>query len=140
MLCHNCKDNRLRDTGLLHTLLGIDEFDDLLSHPVVGASWEGFVIEQLLAAMPERGKAYFYRSAGGAEIDLVLSLPREGFWAIEVTRRLAPRVERGFSEACEDVQPAKRFVVYPGEERFPLRGDVEAVGVRELERELRERL
>ena len=129
----------LRDAGLLHTLLGIDEFDDLLSHPVVGASWEGFVLEQLIAAMPERGEAYFYRSAGGAEIDLVISLPREGFWAIEVKRRLAPRLERGFAEACEDVRPAQRFVVYPGEERFPLRADVEAIGVAELERELRSR-
>ncbi len=128
----------LRDTGLLHTLLGIDEFDDLLSHPVVGASWEGFVIEQLIAATPERGAAYFYRSAGGAEIDLVLSVPREGVWAVEVKRGLAPRLERGFVDACEDVQPAKRFVVYPGEERFPLRRDVEAVGVRELAQELRD--
>jgi hypothetical protein len=128
----------LRDAGLLHTLLGIDAFDDLLAHPVVGASWEGFVIEQLLSALPERGEAFFYRSAGGAEIDLLLSLPGEGFWAVEVKRRHAPRVERGFTEACEDVEPARQFVVYPGEERFPLRSGVEAIGVRELETQLRD--
>lgn len=129
----------LRDTGVLHTLLGIDSYDDLLSHPVVGASWEGFVMEQLLAALPGRGEAFFYRSAGGAEIDLLLSLPGEGFWAVEVKRRHAPRVERGFTAACEEVEPAQRFVVYPGDERFPLRSDVEAIGVRELEQQLRDR-
>lgn len=129
----------LRDTGLLHTLLGIDSVDDLLSHPVAGASWEGFVVEQLLSAMPERAEASFYRSAGGAEIDLLISMPGGDVWAVEVKRSRTPRVERGLGEACEEVRPTRVYVVYPGEERFPLRADVEAVPVVSLARELAER-
>lgn len=122
----------LRDSGLLHALLGIGNRDTLLGHPVAGASWEGFVIENLLATAPARTEAAFYRSSGGAEMDLVLTLPGRRPWAIEIKRSLAPKVERGFHAACEDIEPEARYVVYPGTERYPLADGIHAIGTIEL--------
>ncbi|MEW6019010.1 MAG: ATP-binding protein, partial [Pseudomonadota bacterium] len=126
----------VRDSGLVHSLLGIEEMDGLLSHPVVGASWECFVIENLLTVSPEGTDGFFYRTGGGAEIDLLLVLPNGDRWAIEVKRSLSPRVGRGFHSACADVMPAGRFVVYPGEESYPLGNDIEAISLNELARRL----
>ncbi|MFA6210662.1 MAG: ATP-binding protein [Candidatus Obscuribacterales bacterium] len=123
----------VRDSGIAHALLGIQSFDDLSGHPIVGASWEGFVIENLLAVAPENTKASFYRTTGGAEIDLVLELPtKNGLWAIEVKRSLSPKVEKGFHFACEDLKPDRRFVVYAGNESFPLAAGIEAIDLRSL--------
>lgn len=119
----------VRDSGLVHALLGIETRDALLGHPVAGNSWEGMVIESLLAAAPEGTEACFYRTAVGAEIDLVLSIPGKGPWAIEIKRSLTPKLERGFHHACEDVQPDAGFVVYPGAERYPMAGGVEAISL-----------
>jgi predicted AAA+ superfamily ATPase len=123
----------VRDSGLVHALLGVGEREALLSHPVAGGSWEGLAIESLIAAAPTGAEAYFYRTATGAEIDLLLKLPgRRKPWAIEVKRGLAPRIERGFHAACDAVRPERQWVVYGGAERFPLGGDVEAVPLIEL--------
>lgn len=122
----------IRDSGLLHALLNIAVRDALLGHPVVGASWEGFVIENLINAAPAFTVPGFYRTSGGAEIDLLLELPGGELWAIEVKRSRAAKPARGFYEACEDLKPAKRFVVHGGLERYPISADVEAIGMREL--------
>ena len=122
----------IRDTGLLHALLNIADRDSLLGHPVVGASWEGFVIENLINAAPVLSVPGFYRTSGGAEIDLVLELPGGERWAIEVKRSRAAKPARGFYEACGDIKPARRFVVHAGSERFPISEDVQAIGLREL--------
>jgi uncharacterized protein len=122
----------VRDSGILHALLGIKDNNALAGHPVVGTSWEGFVIENLLAVAPERTLASFYRTSAGAEIDLVLDLPKGERWAIEIKRGLTAKPEKGFHLACEDLQPARRFVVYSGEMSFPVSADLEAVGVRGL--------
>ncbi len=125
----------VRDSGLIHALLGIADLERLLGHPVVGASWECFVIENLLNAASHSGKqveASFYRSAAGAEIDLLLTWPGGRTWAIEVKRSLAPKLERGFHSACEDVMPERKFVVYPGAERYPLAEGVEALPLDQL--------
>lgn len=122
----------IRDSGLLHALLNIADREALLGHPVVGASWEGFVIENLINAAPAFTVPGFYRTSGGAEIDLLLELPGGERWAIEVKRSRAAKPARGFYEACQDLQPAKRFVVHAGHERYPISEDVEAIGVREL--------
>lgn len=126
----------LRDSGLAHALLGIADLEALLAHPIAGASWEGFVIENVIASAPDGIEAYYYRTNGGAEIDLLLHLPGGRMWAIEVKRSLAPRPERGFHAACADLNPIRRFVVYPGAERFPLGQDVEAVSLSDLATEL----
>jgi hypothetical protein len=122
----------VRDSGLVHALLGIPDKEALLGHPVVGASWEGFVIENLLGACPLGVTGYFYRTSGGAEVDLLLVWPGGALWAIEIKRSTAPRVERGFRVSCEDLSPERRFVVYPGDESFPVGGNVTAVSVEEL--------
>ena len=122
----------VRDSGITHALLGLSSKEDLLGHPVVGKSWEGFVIENLLSVAPARTEASFYRSAGGAEIDLILSLPGRKPWAIEVKRSLDPRPRRGFHHACADVEPEARYVVYPGNETFAISTEVEAIGVHAL--------
>ena len=123
----------VRDSGIVHALLGIASHDALIGHPVAGASWEGFVIENLLARAPAGTKASFYGTRSGAEMDLVLEFPggRET-WAIEVKLGLAPKVARGFHSACEDIAPTSVFVVYAGAERYPLAANVEVIGLREL--------
>ena len=127
----------VRDSGLVHALLGLENLDELLGHPVTGASWEGFVIESLLSAAPERTQAAFYRTAAGAEIDLVLELGgRHGLWAIEIKRGLAPVLERGFHYAVEDLRPKRTFVVYLGRERYPLSDGVNVVSLHDLASEL----
>lgn len=117
----------IRDSGLLHSLLGITDMDSLLSHPVVGASWEGHVVESLLAVAPAEVTPSFYRSSAGAEIDLLLSWPNGEHWAIEVKRSTTPKVERGFYSACDDIKPVRKWVIYPGTEAYPLRDDIQAM-------------
>ena len=123
----------IRDSGLTHALLGIETLDDLLGHPVAGPSWEGFVIESLLAVAPAGTRASFYRTAAGAEIDLILEMgARHGVWAIEVKRTHAPRVEKGFRIALDDIKPKRAWVVHGGNDGFPLGDGVEAISVRGL--------
>lgn len=117
----------IRDSGLLHSLLGITNMDALLSHPIVGASWEGHVIESLLAVAPAGTQPSFYRSNAGAEIDLLLTWPNGEHWAIEIKRSTTPKVERGFYSACEDIQPARKLLIYPGHESYPLGDGVEVM-------------
>ena len=122
----------IRDSGLAHGLLGIPSATTLAGHPVVGRSWEGFVIETLLAVLPWPALASFYRTSAGAEIDLVLEFPRGELWAIEIKRSLAAKVGKGFHIALADLAPTRAFVVHAGEERFPIAAEVEGIGVREL--------
>lgn len=126
----------VRDSGLVHALLGIDSLHDLLGHPVAGMSWEGYVLENLLRVAPERAQASFYRTATGVEIDLVLKLPHNRLWAIEIKRTTAPKLERGFRQAIEDINPDKAFIVYGGKERYPKSENVEAISLPELAQEL----
>lgn len=127
----------LRDSGLVHALLGIASIDDLLAHPVVGNSWEGFVVDSLLNAAPINTSAGFYRTSNGAEIDLVMDVPGHGVWAVEIKRGMATPPKRGFYGACEDIAPARRLVVYPSGEAYPIGSGVEAMGLRDLIHSLR---
>ena len=123
----------VRDSGLLHALLGIGDYNSLCGHPVVGTSWEGFVIENLLADLPYRTQSNFYRTAAGAEVDLVLEFPgKSEIWAIEIKRALSAKPKKGFYNACEDIQPHKSFVVYAGDERHPISEGVEAISLSEM--------
>lgn len=117
----------VRDSGLVHALLGLADKEAVLGHPVAGGSWEGLAIENLLAVAGERAEASFYRTGGGAEVDLVLSWPDGREWAVEVKRTLAPKLERGLRSALADVQPERSFVVYPGEDRYRLGGETWAI-------------
>ena len=122
----------VRDSGIVHTLLGLDDREAVLGHPVAGGSWEGFVLENLLGAAPERAKAWFYRTAAGAEIDLVLEMPGGRLWAVEIKRGLAPKLTRGFHHAREDLEPERSFVVYSGDDRYFMGERVEVIGLGEL--------
>lgn len=126
----------VRDTGIAHALLRIRDKETLLSHPVVGQTWESFVIESLISAAPEGTEAHYYRTSTGNEIDLLLSLPGDKLWAVEIKRSSNPKVERGFHVACEDLRPQKRFVVYPGKDRFPIAAETEVIGVPDMARAL----
>ena len=126
----------VRDSGLVHALLNIADKEALVSHPVVGQSWECFVIENLLVCAANKAQGYFYRTSGGAEIDLLLSWPDGSLWAIEIKRSLSPKLGRGFHAACADLAPARKFVVYPGEERYRHAADIEAISLAELAAEL----
>jgi predicted AAA+ superfamily ATPase len=127
----------VRDSGLVHALLGIGESEALLAHPVPGGSWEGLAIESLIAAAPSGTEPHFFRTAAGAEIDLLLKLPgHRKPWAIEIKRGLAPKLEKSFHMACEAVRPERRLVVYGGAERFPLAKDVEVAPLVDLCEEL----
>jgi predicted AAA+ superfamily ATPase len=122
----------LRDAGLVHALLRLPHREALLGHPVVGASWEGFVIENLIGCAPDGTQASFYRTAVGAEIDLLLALPNGETWAVEIKRGLAPTPDRGFHQALEDLRPDQAWIVYSGEERYRKPGGITVIGLREL--------
>ena len=122
----------VRDSGLVHTLLRLDTLDGVLGHPVAGASWEGFVLETLIRAAPERAQASFYRTATGVEVDLVLELPDRRLWAIEIKRGSAPTVDKGLRIAFGDLQPERMFLVHSGEQRYPKGDGIEAIGLMEL--------
>lgn len=127
----------IRDSGILHTLLKIETGETLHGHPIVGASWEGFAIENLIAVAPRRTEASFYRTAAGAEIDLLLDLGgATGLWAIEIKRGLTPKTGKGFTTACDDIGPDKTFIVYGGSERYPKAKSVEVISLQELAQEL----
>ncbi len=127
----------VRDSGLVHALLGLETLDQLAGHPVVGMSWEGFVLETLLSVLPWRVSAFFYRTAAGAEIDLVLEHNDSSLWAIEIKRALSAKARRGFHLACQDIKPARSFVVHAGDDRYSISETLEAISVRELAEELR---
>ncbi len=119
----------VRDSGICHALLDISNYNQLLGHPVVGGSWEGFVIENLLSIAPANVQAYYYGTPGGAEIDLLLVFSGVEKWAIEIKRSSAPSIKKGFYIACDDVQPDKRFVVYAGTDEFSLGTNTTAISL-----------
>ena len=122
----------VRDSGIAHSLLGIADYNALLGHPVAGASWEGFVIENLIAAAPSRAMPGFYRTAAGAEIDLVLEIPGHGRWAFEIKRSPSAKPAKGFYLAVQDLKPARQFLVNSGSARYPISAGLDAIGLPEM--------
>ena len=128
----------VRDSGLVHALLGIASLEQLAGHPVVSESWEGYVIETLLSVLPPLARPYFYRTSAGAEIDLVIEHNDGTRWAIEIKRSLSAKVKRGFRLACADVEPARAFVVHAGDDCYPVSEGAEGIGIHALAAELRD--
>ena len=122
----------IRDSGLLHALLKIRTMNDLQEHPTLGSSWEGFIIEQLIGSLPADWETYFYRTSAGAEIDLLIINDRSERIAVEVKFSLSPKVTKGFWVAMQDLSCQKGFVVYPGEEKYPIGEKVIALPVRDI--------
>lgn len=125
----------LRDSGLLHVLLGISSYDTLLGHPSAGVSFEGTMIERIIAMLPSHWTTSFYRTSAGAEIDLVLQPSQKTApIAVEIKHALAPQPTKGFWNALDDIKPKRSYVVYPGRELYPLAENVIALPMSELYR------
>ena len=119
----------VRDSGILHALLNIRNFEELLGHPNLGKSWEGFVIETILSNLPSHIHAFFYRTSAGAEIDLLLELGLDKYWAIEIKASKVPKLKKGFHMACDDLNVEKKFVIYSGEETFSIMSDTTVISL-----------
>ena len=124
----------IRDTGLLHSLLRIKTLDDLYAHPMVGASWEGFIIEQIVSMSPQDTPFYFFRTSAGAEIDLIILDRKNRPIAVEIKFSLSPRPTKGFWIAYEYLGCKKGYVVYPGDETYPMGNNVMALSVNEIDK------
>ena len=118
----------VRDSGLVHALLGLPNLDAVLGHPIAGSSWEGFVMEQLINAAPQ-AEASFYRTSNGAEVDLVLSFRNQQTWVIEVKRSSAPTVSRGFYQAATDLGAVRKLLVAPVEQTYPIKDGIQVIDV-----------
>jgi len=118
----------VRDSGLVHALLGLSNLDALLGHPIAGSSWEGFVMEQLINAAPQ-AQASFYRTSNGAEVDLVLSFRNQQTWVIEIKRSSAPTVSRGFYQAATDLGASRKLLVAPVAQTYSMKEGIEVVDV-----------
>ena len=119
----------VRDSGILHRLLGINSYDTLLSNPVLGKSWEGFAVENILSVLPSRAESYFYRTAAGAEVDLVIKMPSSEIWAIEIKHGVAPKIGKHYSQTCNDVGAAHKYILYGGDDEFAVRNDVKIISL-----------
>jgi predicted AAA+ superfamily ATPase len=127
----------VRDSGILHRLLGINSNDALLSNPVLGKSWEGFVVENIHSVLPSRAETYFYRTAAGAEIDLVIKMPSSEIWAIEIKHGVAPKLGKHYSKTCDDVGAAYKYVLYGGDDEFTVGNEVKIISLAKLLEKLR---
>lgn len=122
----------VRDSGIVHALLNINNYNELIGHPVSGGSWEGYVVQNLMSVCPTHVNCYYYRTAQGAEIDLVIEVSHTQLWAVEIKRSGSPSVNKGFHIACDDIKAKRKFVVYSGDESFSLGNDVFAVSLNEM--------
>ena len=113
----------------IHALLRIPDYEYLLGHPVIGKSWEGFVIEKILARLPLHVYPFFYRTSAGAEIDLLLESGLGDYWAIEIKYGKTPKVKKGFHVACDDLGVKRKFVVYSGEDTFSLGNETTVISL-----------
>ncbi|MHB1277093.1 MAG: ATP-binding protein [Bacteroidia bacterium] len=127
----------IRDSGLTHALLGLTTTGELLGHPIVGSSWEGFAIENILSSLPDGYTFWFYRTSAGAEIDLVLEQGYQKRIAIEIKRSLIPTVTKGFHLGCDDLNVSARYLVYPGNERYPISNNITVIPLQEMFAELK---
>lgn len=126
----------VKDSGIVHALLQIPNYEALLGHQIVGKSWEGFVIETVLNALPDGAYPFFYRTSAGAEIDLVIQFGQDECWAVEIKASRTPHPTKGFHLACEDVKATQKFVLYSGEETFPISQNTTIVSLADLIRRI----
>ncbi len=119
----------VRDTGLLHRLLNIPDMNSLLGHPVIGSSWEGFVIENIITHLTDDWTHSYYRTSNGTEVDLVLETPLNEVWAIEIKRSLAPKIKASYHHAADDIGAHRKFVIYSGKDQYPISNETEVISL-----------
>jgi predicted AAA+ superfamily ATPase len=119
----------VRDSGILHRLLGIGNYHALLSNPILGKSWEGFVVENIHAVLPRLAETYFYRKSAGAEIDLVIKMPNSEIWAVEIKYGVAPKLGKHYGQICDDVGATHKYVIYGGDDEFPVGDNVNVIAL-----------
>lgn len=120
-----------RDTGLAQGLLGIRNFEDLLGHPSLGALWENLIVEEVLTHPSRQGEGFFYRTSSGAELDLVLVKSGGRIDAVEIKFGLAPQVSRGFRQGMNDIGAQAGWILYSGEESYPIDTNIQALGIQD---------
>lgn len=130
----------VRDSGLVHSLLQIPNYESLLGHPIFGKSWEGFVIETIINALPLSAHPFFYRTSAGAEIDLLIEFGMDQYWAIEIKASRTPNLKKGFHIACEDLKVKNKFVVYTGKDNFPSNYDTTILSLSHFLEELKAKI
>jgi len=126
----------IRDSGIAHALVNIVDYSTLVSHPIAGGSWEGFVIENIFSILPHHIRPYYYRSQAGAELDLILEISNREKWAIEIKRSSVPTIGKGFHIAADDIKATRRYVVYAGQDTFSVGKGVMAISLREMMEEV----
>ena len=126
----------VRDSGILHRLLGIGDYNTLLSRPILGRSWEGFVIENIHSILSPLTETYFYRTSAGAEIDLLIKMPNAEIWAVEIKSGASPNLNPHYSKTCDEVAATRKYVVYGGNDEFPVRGDVTVISLPKIMEQL----
>ena len=122
----------LRDTGLLHSLLEVERFEDLFGNPIIGNSWEGYVIEQIYAVLPETYTLNYYRTQQGAELDLVICKNLKPVIGIEIKFNSSPKFSVGNEISLKDLGLNKCFIVVPEVERYYLKGFIQVISISEL--------
>ena len=122
----------IRDSGILHHLLSISDYEALMGNPVSGHSWEGFVVENILGYMSDKWTASYFRTSEQTEIDLILEKPHKEVWAIEIKKSAAPKIRPGFHKACKEISATRKFVVYSGRESFQMSENVTTMGIHEF--------
>ena len=126
----------VRDSGILHRLLDIGSYDSLLSNPILGKSWEGFVIENIHSVLPRFCETYFYQTSAGSKIDLVIKMPNAEVWAVEIKYGVAPKLSKHYSRTCDDIGATQKYVVYSGDDEFPIRDGVRVISLERMMKKL----
>ncbi len=119
----------IRDSGLAHALLGIRTMDHLLSHPIVGHSWEGFIIENIESVLNNKINLFFYRTSAGAEVDLLIEHRPGQLIAVEIKKSLTPTITKSLHEAIATLNPWKTFIIYSGSDQYRLSNEVEVISL-----------
>ena len=119
-----------RDSGILHALAGLPALENILSHPLCGASWEGYCLEQILNHLPKGAIASHYRTQAGAEVDLVIEQADGEILAVEIKRTLSPKVTPGLVESMETLATKRGVIVIPEGDTYPLSKSVNATSLR----------
>ncbi len=126
----------VRDSGITHALLNLHSMEDVLGHPVAGFSWEGYVIDNIIALLGAEARVSFYRTSNGAEVDLIIQFAENDCVALEIKRNLAPKLSKGFHIGAKDVGATERYLVYPGSDSYPVNDQTWVLPFPELMRKL----